>query len=101
MTDTDKAMVNRNLWLAGHVLSLMGLIDEACKMRDLSWQWDGNESKSSEQAESLLMHIHVGDPTIDAWLKSIIRHTHIRSVKTQHNKIGAPFKRPLYVPQKN
>ncbi len=74
---SDSRALNRKLWLAGHVLSLMGLIDEACQMRDLSWHWSENELKAYEQASILLSGIDSTDSDRRAMVMSVRRHMRI------------------------
>lgn len=75
----NTTQLNRKLWLAGHVLSLAGLIDEACQMRDLSWCWQDNEADTYIRVMTLLSRIEDNDPTRSAFAKSIGRHVNIRS----------------------
>ena len=56
--------MDRNIWLAGHALSMRGLIDAACQTRDVANSDDDPEERL-ESAEDILDRLYYEDRSID------------------------------------
>jgi len=64
--------LNRNVWLVGHALSMRGLIDAACQVRDVANSQD-ERGRRLQLAGKILDRLYYEDRFID-WLAWIELH---------------------------